>query len=158
MNSDLLQTQTLTLPKQGILFSVDKNLFAIDLSIIKEVILPETRFAQLPMTPPFVKGLIESRNNVYPVIRLSPIESTEVKEGNRLILVEKDDHLLALYVDELHNIIPFTEDFSTQTHIPSELKDMVDLCVETPFGTAFYLDFGTFYSKLRFQANQLDLA
>lgn len=153
--------QNRPIPQQGILFSVNDDLFALDLALIREVVIPEARPAPLPLTPHFIKGLVLCRNEIYPIVHLGTNKNNNSEEQDeaRIILVSKGPQILALFADQLHNIYQFPSEFQTDPQrIPFDLREIVDTTFETPIGQAYYLDFQKLYDGLINQANQLDKA
>lgn len=72
---------TTTDPSQYLTFTLDRELFAIDIGRIREVVAFNTA-TKVPRTPDFMRGVINLRGHVVPVIDLrlklglSPIEKT----------------------------------------------------------------------------------
>jgi len=88
-------------------FSLDNNLFCIDLMRIKEI-LPAQVIISLPTPSRFLDGVINLRGSVIPVMNLKkrfgiPVVDS-VTIGN-MIVVKLADQLLALAVDEVHEVI-----------------------------------------------------
>ena len=80
--------------KQFIVFTVGEERFGVDVNQIKQVIpVMETTF--IPNSPSFVKGVINLRGDIIPVIdlaeKLSLKRSQVEEEKKRIIIVELDE-------------------------------------------------------------------
>lgn len=137
------------------LFNVGTDLYAIDLSLVKEIILPPSHLAQLPISPPLLRGLILSRNNIYPLVHLSKTALNLTHDEARVILLTEGERRLALYTEHLHNILSLSSKSVVERDSPNKFKWVFGM-FETPKGNVFLLDFEKLYSTLVDQANQAD--
>ncbi|MBK1718493.1 chemotaxis protein CheW [Thiocystis violacea] len=114
---------------QYLTFSVAEERLAMSIDAVKEII--ETPVVtRVPMTPDYIRGVINLRGNVVPVIDLGarlgrgPITLTK---RSCVVLVEvrvgQDGHVLGMLVDEVRNIleIPF-EDIKPPPEFGSEIR------------------------------------
>lgn len=100
-----------TQDRQYLTFLVDREMFALDIRYVKELIeIPS--ITPVPMTPDFIRGVINLRGSVVPVIdlaaRLGRKNSTLSKRSTLIlvkILVGNETHVLAMMVDEVNEII-----------------------------------------------------
>lgn len=137
------------------LFNVGTDLYAIDLSLVKEIILPPSHLAQLPITPPLLRGLILSRNDIYPLVHLSKEALNLTHEEARVILLTEGKRRLAIYTEHLHDILSFSSKSLVESDSPNKFE-WISGMFETPKGNAFLLDFEKLYTTLVDQANQAD--
>ncbi len=63
----IAETQEAT---QHLTFNLDEEVFAVDISKVREV-LEYTAVTKVPQTPEFMKGVINLRGHVVPVVDLS---------------------------------------------------------------------------------------
>lgn len=96
---------------QYLTFSVAEERLAMSIEAVKEII--ETpQITSVPMTPDYIRGVINLRGNVVPVIDLGARLGRGVLTlGKRscIVLVEvrvgDDSHILGMLVDEVNNIL-----------------------------------------------------
>jgi purine-binding chemotaxis protein CheW len=97
--------------QQYLTFLVDQKVFAVDIADVKELIeIPA--ITHIPMTPPFIRGVINLRGNVVPVIDLAARvghKNSAISKRSTLILVSievhQETHVIAMMVDEVNEII-----------------------------------------------------
>ncbi|HOP62620.1 MAG TPA: chemotaxis protein CheW [Spirochaetota bacterium] len=93
MNGDELNRETENL-NLYFTFSIRNDFFGISVELIREV-LKYSRVFKIPRVPEYIKGVINLRGEVVPVIDLSGrfygIES-QIKEGTSIIIVEITDN------------------------------------------------------------------
>lgn len=97
--------------QQYLTFLVDRELFAVNISDVKELIEIPT-ITPVPMTPDFIRGVINLRGNVVPVIdlaaRLGRKNSTPSKRSTLILVkipINHESQILAMLVDEVNEII-----------------------------------------------------
>jgi|SRR5690625_441035 len=103
---------SLALDKKVIVFQLKDEEFAVSVQQVGgiERMLPITR---VPQTAEFVKGVINLRGVVTPVIDLRKrfdIEEIPYDESTRIILVHLDDMEVGLIVDAANDVIDIPED------------------------------------------------
>jgi len=87
--------------RQFISFSVGDEEYGLELLRVKEVIRVR-EITWLPKAPSFVKGIINLRGDVIPIIDLRDKFGLEAKEATamtRVIVVEVDGKLMGMVVD-----------------------------------------------------------
>lgn len=106
-NHDEAETQD----QQYLTFLVDREMFAVNISEVKELIEIPT-ITQVPMTPGFIRGVINLRGSVVPVIdlaaRLGRKNSTPSKRSTLILVkipINHESQVLAMMVDEVNEII-----------------------------------------------------
>ncbi|MGA7802580.1 MAG: chemotaxis protein CheW [Gammaproteobacteria bacterium] len=97
--------------RQYLTFLVHEEMFAIGIQRVREIIEYE-KVTTVPMMPDFVKGVINLRGSVVPVIDLSARFGREISEIHRrtcvvIIEVENDgiDHVLGVVVDAVSEVL-----------------------------------------------------
>ena len=72
-----------------------------------------TRTTSLPHAPAFIRGVINLRGTVLPVVDLAMrlgLEETEPKDRNVIIVVDVGTRVMGLRVDAVSDILSFTRD------------------------------------------------
>ncbi|NOQ15666.1 MAG: chemotaxis protein CheW [Methyloprofundus sp.] len=97
--------------QQYLTFQVDQENFAIGILDVKEII-EISNVTRVPMTPDFIRGVINLRGNVVPVIDLSARLGRQVSELTKrscivLVEVEANDEaqIIGMLVDQVNEIL-----------------------------------------------------
>jgi purine-binding chemotaxis protein CheW len=97
--------------RQYLSFKLDEEEFALDISKVKEV-LDFTKITKVPQTPDFMKGVINLRGAVVPVVDLNKkfgIKKTEKTVNTRIIIgeikIEEDEIILGVLADSVHEVM-----------------------------------------------------
>jgi len=99
--------------KKYLVFRLDKEEFGIEISKITTIIEKDMNIARVPKQPKFLKGVINLRGEIIPVIslRLRLGYSDDVyNEETRIIIVKLDDVSVGLIVDSVAEVIELNED------------------------------------------------
>ena len=109
--SDL--NDTLGEPKSEFLsFRVGDNEYSVNIMSVREI-RGWTQTTSLPKAPKFVRGVINLRGIVLPVVDLAlrlGLESSEPQERNVIIVIDVDGKTLGLRVDAVSDILSISED------------------------------------------------
>ena len=92
-------------------FFVDEEQYGIDISKIKEIIAP-INITYIPKTPPFVKGVINLRGSIIPVvdIRLKfGMTEKEMDVETAIIIYEVDKTSIGFIVDYVEDVLSIDE-------------------------------------------------
>jgi chemotaxis signal transduction protein len=137
------------------LFNVGADMYAIDLKFVKEIILPTSHYARLPITPPLLSGLILSRDEIYPLVHLGERSKDLNDDETRIILLTEGERRMALYAEQLHDILLLS---STNRADDEALAHpfWVLWSFETEKGKVLLLDFEQLYTSLVEQASTVD--
>ena len=98
--------------RQLISFSVGEEEYGLELPRVKEVIRVR-QATWLPRAPSFVKGIINLRGDVIPIIDLRDkfgLASREYTAQTRVIVVEVEGRLLGLVVDSASQVVRISAD------------------------------------------------
>ena len=97
--------------RQYLSFKLDEEEFALDISKVREV-LDFTKITKVPQTPDFMKGVINLRGAVVPVVDLNRkfgIKDTEKTVNTRIIIgevsIEGDETVLGVLADSVHEVM-----------------------------------------------------
>lgn len=115
--------------EQYLTFLLGKELFAIGILHIKEII-EYGQITTVPMMPEFVRGVINLRGRVVPVVDLLPRfgrESTKPGKRTGIVIVEvnyKEDHqVIGIVVDSVSEVLPLaTKDIEPPPSFGAKLR------------------------------------
>ena len=109
----IAETQEAT---QHLTFNLDEEVFAVDISKVREV-LEYTAVTKVPQTPEFMKGVINLRGHVVPVVDLRlkfGMQEAEKTVNTCIIIVEvsvdKDTAVLGALADSVQEVHDFEHD------------------------------------------------
>jgi len=88
-------------------FYVGDHEYSVDIMSVREI-RGWTRTTSLPHSPPFVRGVINLRGTVLPVLDLAlrlGLEANEPHERNVVVVVDLDGRTLGLRVDAVSDIL-----------------------------------------------------
>ncbi len=92
---------------QMISFAISDEDYGVDIQTVKEVIRKK-EITRLPKAPAFVKGVINLRGDVIPIIDLRErfnMEQQEYTNMTRVIVVEVDGRSIGMVVDSVSHVI-----------------------------------------------------
>jgi len=97
---------------KAIVFKLADESYGIEVDKVRTIerMSPVTR---VPKTPPFVKGVINLRGNVVPVIDLRGrfgLPEVEPDDNTRIVIVNVADMEVGFIVDSANDVIDLTED------------------------------------------------
>ena len=93
-------------------FRIGETEYSVEIMSVREI-RGWTRTTSLPHAPRFVRGVINLRGTVLPVVDLAMrlgLEETEPEERNVIIVVDVGTRVMGLRVDAVSDILSFTED------------------------------------------------
>jgi len=92
--------------RQMVTFKSGEEEYAIDIQVVKEIIRPPA-FTRVPKSPDYIKGVINLRGNIVPVISLSKRlgnEESKLTEQSRIIILNIDDINFGIIVDSVTEV------------------------------------------------------
>jgi len=95
-----------TTKNKFLLFKIGDEEFGIDIACVKEII-NMVSITQVPSTPSFVKGIINLRGDIIPIIEIRTRFMMEEKPHDDLTCIVVIDHegdSIGLVVDEVHEV------------------------------------------------------
>ncbi len=111
-----MSVKGITETRQYLSFKLDEEEFALDISKVREV-LDFTKITKVPQTPDFMKGVINLRGSVVPVVDLNKkfsIKDTEKTVNTRIIIgevdIEGDSVVLGVLADSVHEVMELEPD------------------------------------------------
>ncbi len=93
-------------------FRIGESEYSVEIMAVREI-RGWTRTTSLPHAPRFVRGVINLRGTVLPVVDLAMrlgLEETEPEERNVIIVVDVGTRVMGLRVDAVSDILSFTKD------------------------------------------------
>jgi len=106
-----MSIQGITQTTQYLSFRLDEEEFALEITRVREV-LDFTRITKVPQSPPFMRGVINLRGTVVPVVDLKDkfgIGSTDKTVNTRIIIceidVDGDMTTLGALADSVHEVM-----------------------------------------------------
>ena len=110
---------------QYIVFSINQQIFGIEILKIKEV-LSYRKITPLPQVEEFVRGIINLRGAIIPVFDLREKFNLPAKEYTKfhvIIVVEIAGRVMGVIVDEISDVMDILpEEFQTTGNFPSNLR------------------------------------
>ncbi len=112
MTKDVV-TQKDGLSEQVVVFKLWDQNYAIDIASVHEIILME-HVTRVPRTPPFLKGVINLRGKIIPVVdmgkRFTLDWATDITGNTRIIIVEAGKFIVGMMVDEVTEVLRLSQE------------------------------------------------
>ena len=100
------QTINLDSTIQVIVFNLDEERFGVEISQVKEIILP-TQITSIPSAPSFIEGVLNLRGQIVTIGSLRKRLGKEAKkndESTRVIVIELEDTIVGITVDSVSEV------------------------------------------------------
>jgi purine-binding chemotaxis protein CheW len=91
---------------QLLVFEINQVQYAIDVSMVQTIIKPQSVFL-VPGTAEYLKGLINLRGEVVPVIDLRTrfdLPTQDVSKDTRFVVVKVNEYMASMVVDRVHGV------------------------------------------------------
>ena len=92
-----------------LIFSVKEKCYALLSKIISEVAVLEKVFP-LPLTPAYVRGIINRYSAPYALIDINSLLFNEASKAQKVIILKEEVDKLALLIDDVSDIADITEE------------------------------------------------
>ena len=92
---------------QWVTFTLENETYGINVMQVQEV-LRYTEIAPVPGAPLYVLGIINLRGNVVTVIDTRSrfgLESTEITDNTRIVIIEADKQVIGILVDKVTEVV-----------------------------------------------------
>jgi len=92
---------------QLVSFKLDGVEYGINIMVVHEI-LRYPQITRVPNTPDFIKGVINLRGNVIPVVdvrRRFGLGKTKISDLTRIIVIETEEKWIGLLVDNVHQVV-----------------------------------------------------
>ncbi len=99
-------------PKQYLAFNLGSEEYGVDIHKITTIIEKNVNISRVPKTPSYVKGVINLRGEIIPVISLRlkfGLSDDVFGENTRIIIVKLDDVSAGLLVDSVAEVLLLDE-------------------------------------------------
>lgn len=110
--------------RKFLVFKLKHEEYGIDIQKITTIIEKEMSIARVPKTPDFLKGVINLRGEIIPVINLRKrfnLDEGEDTEETRIIIIKLEDMLIGLIVDSVAEVVELNDDsIESITNIASD--------------------------------------
>ena len=121
-------TKTATAERQVVAFRLGEETYAIDISYIHEIIrMREITF--VPRAPHYMRGVINLRGRIVPVMELSArlgLPSREATAQSRIIVVEVNGESIGMIVDAVSEVLRLPEEqIEPPTQMASDSADYI---------------------------------
>ena len=93
-------------------FRIQDSEYSVEIMSVREI-RGWTRTTSLPHAPPFVRGVINLRGTVLPVVDLAlrlELDASEPEDRNVIIVVDVGSRVMGLRVDAVSDILSFSDD------------------------------------------------
>ncbi|WP_027621539.1 chemotaxis protein CheW [Acetivibrio clariflavus] len=98
--------------KQYVVFLLDKENYGVEIHSVTtiEKMLP---YARVPKTPDYIKGVINLRGEIVPIMDIRTrfgMEAREETEETRIIIIKINDVSFGIIVDEVDEVLTLSEE------------------------------------------------
>lgn len=97
---------------QVVSFRLAKEEYGLNIMSVQEIILMG-EITQIPEVPPYVRGLINLRGKVIPILDLRirfGMETTQSNEHTRIIVVNSESYTIGIVVDAVNQVLRIESD------------------------------------------------
>ncbi len=111
MTNDTLQRDVSINSGQFIVFCLNNQDFAIDVMQSREILTVD-EITIIPEAPGYLRGVIDLRGEIVPVVNLIKklnLDRTEVNKNNHVIIISINETLIGIEVDGIKEIIRIAE-------------------------------------------------
>lgn len=108
-----METNTNLDSKQFLVFKLGDEEYGLDIQKVTTIIEKDMNIARVPQTPDFIKGVINLRGEIVPVMDLRrkfDLPAVEDTEDTRIVIIKIDDIAIGLIVDAVAEVIELSED------------------------------------------------
>ncbi len=99
--------------RKHLVFRLNDNEFGIDINKITTIIEKDMNIARVPKLPSYLKGVINLRGEIIPVISLRNrfgLPDDVYDEDTRIIIIKLEDFSAGIIVDSVAEVIELTEE------------------------------------------------
>lgn len=97
--------------KQFVILRLDTQLYGIDIQNV-QIIERVKSIMRVPKTPPWIKGVMNLRGEIIPVIDIRmqfDMPPKENDESSRIIIIKIDENMVGIIVDSVKEVIEIQE-------------------------------------------------
>lgn len=141
--------------RQFVVFHLQDKTYGVNIHQTREIIATDDyELTPVPSAPDFVRGIINLRGDIVPIINLKNKlgltgENANKQDENKIITVEIDNSLIGMEVDDVKEIIRFEiKDISTPPNITQNIdRNYVSGVGKTEDGLLIILNLSTVLSE-----------
>jgi purine-binding chemotaxis protein CheW len=107
-----MANNTVVTENQMVLFKLGNETYGLDIATVHEIIRMQP-INKVPKAPSYVKGVINLRGKVIPVIDIGEIfglEKVERDKNNRIVVVNLQDTTMGIVVDSVTEVLSLSTD------------------------------------------------
>jgi len=112
--------------KQFLIFRLAKEEYGVDIQTVTTIIENDMPIARVPRTPNYIKGVINLRGEIVPILDLRKkfnLPNAETTSDSRIIIVKIEDMVIGFIVDSVVEVIQLNEEsIETVSNISSDLS------------------------------------
>lgn len=111
--------------KQYLVFKIENEEYGVDIRKIVTIIEKDLPIARVPKTPDYIKGVINLRGEILPIMDLRlrfNLPEVEATEETRVIILKIKDISIGLIVDSVAEVVKLNEE---STENVSEFSSML---------------------------------
>lgn len=101
------QNEKSTQADRFLTFVLGNTVFGIDISFVTEIVSMQ-KISEIPQLPPFVKGIVNLRGNIIPIVDMRlrlKMKSAEYSDRTCIIVINVHSHLIGLIVDYVNEVV-----------------------------------------------------
>ena len=98
---------------QQVCFMLAGGEYAVDISLVKEIIKPTMEPTPVPQSPFFVEGVLDLRGDIIPIIDLKKrfgVGSPDSPPPTRILVIQLEDIIVGFLVDSVTEVIRTTKE------------------------------------------------
>lgn len=99
--------------RQFLVFKIGNQEYGVDIQKVTTIIEKDMNIARVPKTPDYIKGVINLRGEIIPVMSIRKrfeLPEIEDTEETRIIVLRTDDIVIGIIVDAVAEVIRLTDD------------------------------------------------
>jgi purine-binding chemotaxis protein CheW len=112
--------------KQFLIFRLAKEEYGVDIRTVTTIIENDMPITRVPRTPDYIKGVINLRGEIVPILDLRKkfnLPDAETTSEARIIIVKIDDMAIGFIVDSVAEVIQLAEEsIETVSNFSSDLS------------------------------------
>lgn len=115
--TEIKKIKKLSSAQRYLTFFVDDEQYGINISKIKEILAP-INITNIPKTPDFVKGVINLRGSIIPVVDLRlkfGMEEKEMDMNTAIIIYEVNKASIGFIVDQVEDVLSLDSEHISET-------------------------------------------
>lgn len=147
------------LPEEEIricLFSIGEDFYALPVDVLTEIIIPQKLFP-VPTAPQFVRGVINLRGNIVPIVDIRPALSLPLQSSlGQVALIKFGQMVFGIAVDAVSEVVsvpessllPLPSEHAAQ-HVPAGRNRFFKAAVQRENGVVALLDLDRLIEAIR---------